>query len=149
MGYYSDVAVHMPKDTYTEMLKVFDEGENIPRAARYLFDSAEVSDYINEVVLYWGTVKWYKTFEDVDFIMTLLDNLNKDHYNWCLLRSGEDETDVEYIVSDEYDWDYAHTPYMRISWQCKVKKQWHCEVENFIFWCTKLVGTKENIRYSI
>jgi len=38
--------------------------------------------------LYWGSIKWYEGYKDVDKINTFLENIDPESY--CLIRLGEE-----------------------------------------------------------
>lgn len=50
----------------------------------------------------WDWIKWYEEYQDVRFIMDVLEKANEANIAWQFMRLGEDNSDVENISSDSF-----------------------------------------------
>lgn len=97
MGYYSRVVITLFENDYNSL--VVKASQECPRALE-LIRGSQLRYIDNIVTMYWGDVKWYQTFEDVNFIMHFIESGIK--YNFK--RIGEEACDIEEEYDDD-DWE--------------------------------------------
>lgn len=97
MGYYSSVVITLFENDYNSL--VVKASQECPRALD-LIKNSRLGHIDNIVTMYWDCIKWYQTFEEVNFIMHFIKSGIK--YNFKLI--GEEDCDVEEVYNDD-DWE--------------------------------------------
>jgi len=103
MGYRSEVALVLDKNDYLAGLSWMkrndiNEEENLllPHCAD------KVIERDDRIIIYYSSIKWYKTFHWFDsliYLYTFLDGIGRDRYS--ILRVGEESDDIEYEGNTE------------------------------------------------
>ena len=102
MGYISEVAIKCEE-------KAFEMFKKVCKEVNYLPDKIYKDG--NEYILYWGGIKWYEGYEDIQAIISVMNkldelqdpnNYNETGYGYSFMRLGEDNDDIE---TRENDWD--------------------------------------------
>ena len=102
MGYRSDTAVQFINQAEADrFIKAYEELlEETKHQEDSLFKFSKVStNSFGEVTYYWGWIKFYPEFPEVD---AFEETLSSDEYTCIFIRIGEEFDDIEYE-------DYRHT----------------------------------------
>jgi len=98
MGYRSDVALAMRKETFKAMLSSVKDD----RTAVELVSGCEQYENGDFILLYYTDVKWYEDFKEVKAINEFIDTLDEEQYSYHVM--GEDFEDYK-------DRGYLDTPF--------------------------------------
>lgn len=105
MGYRSDVSLTMFREDYKRMLARAKGLEN--KNPLNLLRMAEIYANNDEsiVTLYWSSVKWYSSYDDVSFIESFIHEKNEsdDEIPYKFIRIGEECNDIEIEYSNNGD----------------------------------------------
>jgi len=87
MGYRSEVAIELAEKEAKILELLCEQDEDL----KTLVGACDQRDGCES--LYWGSIKWYEGYKDVDKINTFLENIDPESY--CLIRLGEEYDDTE------------------------------------------------------
>lgn len=108
MCYYSDVGLCVSKrgmKTLEKSLRYLDQNHEMEEASRQYIHHllclpSHMGDRSGACAWYWKDIKWYDESEEIRFIETLLDSI--DRADFLFMRIGEDWDDTEWR-GDFYD----------------------------------------------
>ncbi len=79
MGYYSEVALCIPNETYKTMMEhLAKENAETQVEVKSLLADAEKTEKDGAVMYYWSWVKWYSSYPCVGFITKFLESVESD-----------------------------------------------------------------------
>ncbi len=124
MGYYSEVALCLTKETNQAMLEALEkENAEVQIEAKSLLGDAEKHEHEEAVLYYWAWIKWYSSYPCVGFIERFLANIdNEDETNldYKLVHVGENIADIN-EEGDYYDNPFNICSVQTISYDVPVK----------------------------
>lgn len=100
MGYLSDVSITMHQDDFDNLVRraITESNEDalnlIKQASLYKDDEKNI------ITILWNFVKWYKNYNDVDFVMSFIRDGDVQYH---FVRVGEEMGDIEEEYNDD-DW---------------------------------------------
>jgi hypothetical protein len=94
MGYRSDVALAMRKETFKAMLSSVKDD----RTAVELVSGCEQYEKDDFILLFYKDVKWYEDFKEVKAINEFIDTLDETQYSYHVMGEDfEDYSDRGYL----------------------------------------------------
>ena len=108
MGYRSEVAITMDTKNYNVMIRRAKALKN--KHIYNLIDYADIYTMDNGKVttLYWGYVKWYQDYKEVQWIENFIKKIDA-----TFVRIGEDRDDNEELYYNNGDGFFEYTYYRR------------------------------------
>lgn len=98
MGYYSEVAIALPKEDFNKLEELCKKAEQEKEFHNSILDYSNLIESEDYVILHWDSTKWYRDFYDVGLIMGFLENEASDY---SYMRVGEDWEDIVYEPGDK------------------------------------------------
>ena len=97
MGYYSEVAIALPKEDFNKLEELCKKTEKEKEFKNPILDYDTLIEDKGYVILHWYSTKWYREFCDVGLIINFLENEASDY---SYMRLGEDWEDNEHELGE-------------------------------------------------